>query len=138
MNEGKTGAHLQRGSPGSREGGVILTKMKKENRIKRRLAELRKIYAKLPEKKLAIAEHLIKNAAFMEIELEDLQEIIAKDGASEEYQNGANQYGRKASADLQAYNSLVKSYNTVNARLEAMLPPEEEVDDLDEFMAENE
>ena len=138
MNEGKTGAHLPSGYPGSREGGVILTKMKKENRIKRRLAELRKIYAKLPEKKLAIAEHLIKNAAFMEIELEDLQEIIAKDGASEEYQNGANQYGRKASADLQAYNSLVKSYNTVNARLEAMLPPEEEVDDLDEFMAENE
>ena len=108
--------------------------MKKENRIKRRLAELRKIYAKLPEKKLAIAEHLIKNAAFMEIELEDLQEIIAREGASEDYQNGENQHGRKASADLQAYNSLVKSYNTVNSRLEAMLPPEEEIDDLAEFM----
>ena len=115
-----------------------MTKMKKENRIKHRLAELRKIYARLPEKKLAIAEHLIKNAAFMEIELEDLQEIIARNGASEDYQNGSNQYGRKASADLQAYNSLVKSYNTVNSRLEAMLPPEEEVDDLDKFMADNE
>lgn len=74
----------------------------------------------------------------MEIELEDLQEIIARNGTSEDYQNGSNQYGRKASADLQAYNSLVKSYNTVNSRLEAMLPPEEEVDDLDKFMADNE
>lgn len=70
----------------------------------------------------------------MEIELEDLQKIIAKEGASEEYQNGANQHGRKASADLQAYNSLVKSYNMVNSRLENMLPPEEETDDLDAFL----
>lgn len=70
----------------------------------------------------------------MEIELEDLQKIIAKEGASEEYQNGANQHGRKASADLQAYNSLVKSYNMVNGRLENMLPPEEETDDLDAFL----
>lgn len=108
--------------------------MTKQNRIKRRLAELRRIYAKLPDKQLAIAEHLIKNAVFMEIELEDLQQIIAKEGASEEYQNGANQHGRKASADLQAYNSLVKSYNMVNSRLEAMLPPEEDGDDLDEFL----
>jgi hypothetical protein len=112
--------------------------MKKENRIKRRLAELRRIYSKLPEKQLAIAEHLIKNAAFMEIELEDLQKIIAEEGASEEYQNGANQHGRKASADLQAYNSLVKSYNMVNSRLEVMLPPEDETDDLDEFLNEDE
>lgn len=115
-----------------------MAKIGKDTRIKRRLTELRKIYAKLPEKKLALAEHLIKNAAFMEIELEDLQKIIEKSGASEEYQNGANQYGRKASADLQAYNSLVKSYNTVNSRLEAMLPPEDDVDDLEAFMAENE
>lgn len=114
-----------------------MAKMKKETRIKRRLNQLRKTYARLPEKKRIIAEPLIKNAAFMEIELEDLQEIIAVEGASEDYQNGANQHGRKASADLQAYNSLIKSYNTVNARLEAMLPPEEDVDDLDEFLSES-
>lgn len=112
--------------------------MKKENRIKCRIKELAWIYSKLPPKKRTIAEHLITNAAFMEIELEDLQKIIAKEGASEEYQNGANQHGRKASADLQAYNSLVKSYNMVNSRLEAMLPPEEETDDLDEFLNEDE
>ena len=111
-----------------------MPRMTKETKIKRRLAELRKIYSKLPEKQRSIAEHLINNAAFMEIELEELQEVIKTNGASEEYKNGENQFGKKASADLQAYNSLIKSYNMVNSRLEAMLPPEDEPEDeLEEF-----
>ena len=36
--------------------------------------------------------------------------------------NGANQYGKKQSANLQSYNALVKSYTTINSKLEAMLP----------------
>ena len=110
-----------------------MPKISKDTKIKRRLAELSKIYSRLPENKKSIAEPLIKNAAFMETELEELRQIIAENGASEEYKNGENQYGRKASADLQSYNALLKSYNMVNSRLEAMLPPEEEVDELDEF-----
>lgn len=110
-----------------------MSKMSKDTKIKRRLKELNQIYSKLPEKKRSIAEHLIKNAAFMEAELEELREIISENGASEEYKNGENQYGRKASADLQSYNALLKSYNMVNSRLEAMLPPEETADELDEF-----
>ena len=110
-----------------------MAKISKDTKIKRRLAELTQIYARLPENKLSIAEPLIKNAAFMEVELEELRELIAENGASEEYKNGENQYGRKASADLQSYNALLKSYNMVNSRLEAMLPPPEEVDELDEF-----
>lgn len=110
-----------------------MPKLSKETKIKRRTDELNKIYSKLPPKKRSIAEHLIKNAAFMEVELEELRKIISENGASEEYKNGENQYGRKASADLQSYNALMKSYNMVNQRLEAMLPPEEEIDELDEF-----
>ncbi|HAE16986.1 MAG TPA: hypothetical protein DHW39_11655 [Erysipelotrichaceae bacterium] len=115
-----------------------MSKMSKETKIKRRLKELTTIYSKLPEKKRSIAEPLIKNAAFMEVELEELRVIIAQNGASEEYKNGENQYGRKASADLQSYNSLLKSYNMVNSRLEAMLPPEEETDELTAFLEGNE
>lgn len=110
-----------------------MAKISKDTKIKRRLSELNQIYSKLPEKKRSIAEHLIQNAAFMEVELEDLRKIIAENGASEEYKNGENQYGKKQSADLQSYNALLKSYNMVNSRLEAMLPPEESIDELDEF-----
>jgi regulator of replication initiation timing len=111
-----------------------MPKMSKDTKIKRRMSELNAIYSKLSEKKRSIADPLIKNAAFMEVELEELRNIIAENGASEEYKNGENQYGRKASADLQSYNSLLKSYNMVNSRLEAMLPPEEEVDELAAFL----
>ena len=67
----------------------------------------------------------MKNAAFMAVELEDLQETIAAGGATDHYQNGANQSGRKISAALQSYNSLLKNYNGVIKTLLTLLPPGE-------------
>lgn len=97
--------------------------MDKLKRIKKEKARLAKIYACLPENKLAIITPLIENAAFMKITLDDLQESINTNGCSEEYKNGENQYGKKAAADLQAYNQLIKNYNKVSERLESLLPP---------------
>lgn len=92
--------------------------------IKKKIARYRKIYNDLPPRKKTLADPLIRNAAFMEIQLEQLQDQINANGTDDEYKNGANQFGRKISADLQAYNSLIKSYNMVNQRLENMLPEE--------------
>jgi len=41
---------------------------------------------------------------------------------TDQYQNGANQSGTKASADLQAYNSLAKVYNALMEKLSNRLP----------------
>ena len=54
--------------------------------------------------------------------LEDLQQAINENGVTDSYQNGANQSGMKASADLQAYNSLAKVYNALMDKLSAKLP----------------
>ena len=89
------------------------------------MTRLKKIYACLPKNKLAIVTPLLENAAFMKITLDDLQDSINENGCSDEYKNGENQYGKKAAADLQAYNSLIKNYNTVSDRLEKLLPPEQ-------------
>ena len=113
-----------------------MAKMKKETRIKRRYQELQETYANLPEHKKIIAEPLIRNAAFMEIELEDLAQLIAETGSVEEYKNGENQYGKKQSSSVQAYNQLMKSYNSINARLENMLPPESPKSKLDAFLGD--
>ena len=67
---------------------------------------------------------LIQNAAFMRITLEDLQELIQRDGVVEVYRNGENQYGTKQSAALQSYNSLIKNYSAVIKSLKDSLPPE--------------
>ena len=98
--------------------------LSKEERIRREYRRLAKIYRELPKNRLALVTPLLENAAFMRITLEDLQESINQNGCSDEYKNGENQYGRKAAADLQAYNSLIKNYNTVSDRLEKLLPPE--------------
>ena len=105
--------------------------LSKETRIKRELNRLKKFYSELPQNRLAIVMPLLENMAFMKITLDDLQKRINEHGCSDEYKNGENQYGRKAGADLQAYNSLVKNFNTISDRLEKMLPPERRKSKLD-------
>ena len=117
-----------------------MAKAIKETLIKKRVKELLVVYANLPDDKMKIARPLIENAAFMEVSLKELQEKLNAQGLSDEYKNGANQYGTKASADLQAYNSVIKSYNMVNSRLEAMLkdiPVENKKSKLDAFIEAN-
>ena len=70
----------------------------------------------------------------MRATLEDLQEIINREGVVDEYKNGANQYGTKQSATLQSYNALVKNYTTVQRQLLQLLPPEEPGDALADFL----
>lgn len=111
-------------------------KKRKETRIKEEYDRLLEIYRDLAENKMQIVRPLIQNAAFMKVTLEDLQVSINKNGCSEEYKNGENQYGKKAAADLQAYNSLIKNYNTVSDRLEKMLPPEKRKSKLEAFANE--
>lgn len=108
-------------------------KKKKETKISEEFTRLLEIYKELPENKMKLIRPLIQNAAFMKATLEDLQESINKNGCSEEYKNGENQYGKKAAADLQAYNSLIKNYNSVSDRLEKMLPPEKRKSKLEAF-----
>ena len=100
-----------------------MPKKKEVNLIDSRIAELKEIYSELSEDKLKIVLPLIENAAFIENEMRKLQEIITAEGTVDDYKNGANQFGKKQSANLQSYNALVKSYNMINSRLEAMLPP---------------
>lgn len=121
----------------TREGGAYLAKLKIETRIKRELERLQAIYQNLPDNKMVLALPLMENAAFMKITLEDLQESINASGCSEEYRNGKNQYGMKASADVQAYNSLIKNYNTISDRLEKMLPPNQEGGKLAALMSDD-
>ena len=113
-----------------------MPKITKETRIKQELIRLEEIYRGLPENKLAIVIPLLENASFMKITLEDLQESINRNGCSEEYKNGENQYGKKAAADLQAYNSLLKNYNTISDRLEKLLPPEQRESRLEDLRDE--
>ena len=110
--------------------------MAKDKIYENRLAEVKNLYADLPEDKMILVLPLIENLVFIEFQLKDLQEIIKKDGFTDEYQNGNNQFGKKQSANVQSYNALVKSYNMISQRLEGMLPKVSKQSKLDELMNE--
>lgn len=97
----------------------------KEKRINKEFKRISKFFENADGNQRALVAPLLQNAAFMAVTLEDLQETINAEGATEVYQNGANQQGVKQSATLQSYNALIKNYTTVIKTLSAVLPPEE-------------
>lgn len=96
--------------------------MSKESRVKAEYDRLKAFFKDVPEDKAEIVEHLIQNSAFMMETLQELQEKINEKGVVSVYKNGANQYGTKASAELQSYNQLIKNYTTVQEKLLRLLP----------------
>ena len=99
--------------------------MDRSEQIKSELRKLRKIFGNLGENERKFIEPMLQNAAFMRVILEELQEQIAENGCVEEYTNGENQGGKKMSAELSAYNTTVRNYNTVMVKLIERLPKEE-------------
>ncbi|MBO7430455.1 MAG: hypothetical protein J6U56_05525, partial [Spirochaetia bacterium] len=51
---------------------------------------------------------------------------ITEHGWSEEYQNGANQFGKKSSVEADAYVKVQKSYASVIKQLTDLLPEQSE------------
>ena len=100
------------------------TEISKKERINAELDRISNLFEQADGNQRAAVSSLIQNAAFMKVTLEDLQEIINKEGVTETYQNGANQHGVKQSATLQSYNSLIKNYASVIKSLSSILPRE--------------
>ena len=106
----------------------------KKECMDRELARLVELFSPLPVNERIFIQPLLENAAFMRVTLDELQIKIRLEGATDEYQNGANQCGVKISAAIQAYNQLMKTYHTLMDKLLAKLPHESnDADELDEF-----
>lgn len=105
-------------------GGRNKAELSKDQRIRQEYARMCELFSAMPENELRFCDPLLQNAAFMCVTLQDLQLAINENGVTDNYQNGANQSGTKASADLQAYNSLAKVYNALMDKLSAKLPKE--------------
>lgn len=102
--------------------GMAARKKKKENRIKDEKKRLKEIFEELEENKRNLVTPLIEKAAFMSIELDDLQETIGQDGWTSEYKNGENQYGTKKSPEAETYIALSKNYAAVIKQLTELVP----------------
>lgn len=95
----------------------------KEQRINEEKNRIKRILKELDENKKEIVKPLIEKAAFMHVELEELQKVIEAEGCVDEYQNGANQWGKKKSAEVDVYNTMIKNYTAIFKTLTDMTPP---------------
>ena len=99
-----------------------MTESERNTRISEEFERISVYFETLGENERAVISPLIQNAAFMRVALDDLQEIVSREGPVDSYQNGANQSGMKQSAALQAYNQLVKNYSAVIKTLFGLMP----------------
>lgn len=97
-----------------------------EKQIKAEIKRLTKIFANIDEDKRELCDQLVQNAAFMAVSLRDLQEQIKIDGWVEDYQNGANQKGRKTGSAAVLYTKLINNYRQVIGDLCKLLPKSEQ------------
>ncbi len=112
---------------------MILVKL--EFNAKRELKKLKTITDTLPENLKKATASLITDAAFMAEQLEKLRAYISENGWSEEYQNGANQSGRKTSPEADMYVKVQKLYAATIKQLTDLLPDKAETTAGEEIMA---
>ena len=96
----------------------------KEQKIKKEIARLKRVFKDLDKNKLQTVESLIKNAAFMAVSLEELQEIINAEGYVVEYQNGENQKGTQQSDAVKTHIAMTKNHAAIIKQLTDLVPPE--------------
>ena len=94
----------------------------KEQKIRSEKARFKRIFKELDENKKTLVTPLIEKAAFMSVELNELQEIIEYDGWTSEYKNGENQYGTKKSPEAETYIALSKNYAAIIKQLTDLVP----------------
>lgn len=111
------------------------TEIQKEKMISKEITKLSSLFENVGEGKKEIAFHLINDCAFLSVQLQDLRQTINKEGTTERYQNGANQYGTKKSTAYDNYLAGVKQLSSIVKQLREMLPAEDFVDnELIDFM----
>ena len=110
------------GEESGAKGMATKTEKTKEQHIKSEKTRLKGIFKDLDENKKKLVTPLIEKAAFMSIELDDLQESIEQDGWTSEYKNGENQYGTKKSPEAETYIALSKNYAAIIKQLTDLVP----------------
>lgn len=97
----------------------------KEKRIRKETKRLKDIFQGLEPNKLKAVESLIVRAAFITVNLQDLEVELNETGWTEPYTNGRNQEGVKKSAAAEAHISLTKNLNAIMKQLLDLVPAEQ-------------
>ena len=91
-------------------------KVTKDDRIKAYAKKLRRLIRDVPAERASLAGKIIEEIAFQTATLEDLRDVINREGVITEVTNGNGITFMGESPESKAYNVLIKNYNaTVTA-----------------------
>ena len=93
-----------------------------EERIKKEHRRLAAVYKDIESSKKAIATGLIGRAAFMRVQLEDLELDLLENGWTEPFSQGNQDPYDRARPASQIYNSTNANYQKIIKQLDGMLP----------------
>lgn len=94
----------------------------KLERQDKEIKRIKRLLKQVDKDRLATMQSLIKNAAFMSVTLDDLQDAMNENGVISEYQNGENQWGTKKSPEVEIYNTMIKNHMAIMKQLIDLLP----------------
>ena len=100
----------------------------KEEKIKTEYRRLKKIFSGLDKNMSVTVDSLLRNAAFMSVSLDELQEQINAEGYVVEYQNGENQHGTKQSDAVKTHIAMTKNHAAIIRQLCDLVPPEKKAE----------
>lgn len=117
-----------------------MARKSKSARVNAEKKRLEANYRNLAPARAAVAAGLIERAAFMRVEMEDLEEFLAENGWVEKFSQGDQEPYDRARPQGQTYNALNGNYQKIIKQLDAMLPkdesrPREEGDGFDDFVS---
>lgn len=111
---------------------------RKKERITAEIDRLSVLFDGIDENKKKLVRSMVEEVAFMTVTMQDLQEEIAENGTTDEYKNGANQYGRKQSAAALNFLQFSQKKTAAMKILLDQLPKTEakrpDADDFDSFV----
>lgn len=101
--------------------------LSEQNNIKKEIKRIEKLLKNksIDDKVLKLNQGLIFQTAFMKLQLEKLAKDINENGVTEQYCNGANQFGIKKSASADVYGTMIKSYMTAQKQINDLIPKTE-------------
>lgn len=112
-----------------------------EARVKTEVRRLNQIYKNMDPVRKAMAEGLVKRAAFMRVQLEDLERDLTEKGWTELFCQGNQEPYDRARPSGQSYNTLNSNYQKIIKQLDALMPKapvasKPEDDGFDRFVLE--
>ena len=96
--------------------------MEKDKRISAEKRRLTRLYKNLEENKKAVAAGLIERAAFMRVELEDMEADLKENGWTDLFQQGTAPAYERARPLSQSYQTLNSNYQKIIKQLSDLLP----------------